>query len=178
MKKRIVSLVILFITLAFSATVNAQIDFNNLDLGDILGKSIKVDKGFTPDFYLGNAKIPSVDKLGTILGLKNNAEINRLFKTYKTGRTVYKVATYAGSAIAVYGLVKSLDDAVKKNEYQTAFATAIGTAGTGVLIKLLTKGASYKAVDIFNNTVRNRLKDIFKLGAASDNIGVGLYVKL
>ena len=177
MKKSFFLLFIL--SLLFTARSSAQqIDFNNLNIGDIIGKVIKVDKGFSPRFFLANVKIPNVDKVGEILGVKKNNEINKLFKTFKTGRTVYKIASYTGSAIAIYGAIRSVDNAARKQQYQTAFATAIGTVGTGVIVKLLTKGASYKAVDIFNNTVKNKIKDIFKIGAASQTMGVGVYVSL
>lgn len=110
--------------------------------------------------------------------MKNNNEINKLFKTFRTGRTIFQVATYAGSAVAVYGVIKAVDKAASKKDYQAAFATAISSVGSGVIVKLLTKGASYKAVDLFNHTVRNAIKDIFKIGASSDGMGVGLYVRL
>ena len=177
MKKASVIILFLLAT-TISKTSFAQIDLNNLNVNDILGRVIKVDKGFSPQFYLGNIKIPKVDKLGEILGMKKNPEINKLFKTFKTGRTVYKVATYAGSAIALYGAIKSFDKSAAKSEYQAAFASSISSIATGVIVKLLTKNASYKAVDIFNNTVRNKIKDIFKIGAASQNMGVGVYVSL
>lgn len=50
--------------------------------------------------------------------------------------------------------------------------------GTGLIIKFLTKGASYKAVDIFNGIAVKKIKDIFSIGPASNIAGVGLYVKL
>jgi hypothetical protein len=171
-------LIALVAALLVSNVTSAQIDLENLNPNQILGQVLKVEKGFSPKFYLGNTKIPKVDKLGQILGMKHNEEINKLYKTFKTGRTVFQIASYAGTAVTVYGLVKSIDKAATKKEYQTAIATGVTAIGTGVLIKLLTKGASYKAVDIFNNTVRNKLKDIFKIGAASDTMGVGLYVSL
>jgi hypothetical protein len=177
MKKHIY-LLALVTTLFVTKKSFAQIDFENLNPNEILGRAIKVDKGFSPQFYLGNVKIPKVNKLGEILGMKNNEEINKLYKTFKTGRTVFQIASYAGTAITVYALVKSIDKAATKKNYQTAVATGLTSIGTGVLVKLLTKGASYKAVDIFNNTVRNKIKDIFKIGAASETMGVGLYVKL
>ena len=156
----------------------AQIDINNLNIGDLLGKVIKVEKGFEPKFYIGNIKIPKIKKVAEILGVKDIPEVNSLFKTYKTGRTVYKIAAYAGSAIAVYGVIKSLDKAALKQDYQAAIISGISSVASGVIVKLLTKGASYKAVDIFNNTVKNKIKDIFHIGAATQTIGVGVYVRL
>ena len=177
MKKQLLLLAITA-SLIIGGKASAQIDFENLNPNEILGRVIRVDKGFSPQFYLGNVKIPKVNKLGEILGMKHNEEINKLYRTFKTGRTVFQIASYAGTAITVYGLVKSIDKAAAKKDYQTAVTAGLTSIGTGVLIKLLTKGASYKAVDIFNNTVRNKIKDIFKIGAASETIGVGLYVSL
>lgn len=178
-------LLILFTTAIFfiSSSAYAQIDLNKIDLNNIninqlLGQVMKVKKGFAPQFYIGDIKIPKIEKVAEILNLKQNLEINKLFKTYKTGRTVYKIASYAGSAVAIYGVIKSLDKAAVKNDYQTAFASALGTIGTGVIVKLLTKGASYKAIDIFNKVAVKSIKDIFKIGMASNTVGVGLYVSL
>ena len=88
------------------------------------------------------------------------------------------ISAYTGSAIAVYGVIKSLDKAALKQDYQAAIISGISSVASGVIVKLLTKGASYKAVDIFNNTVKNKIKDIFHIGAASQTIGVGVYVRL
>ncbi len=172
------TLFILFTNNAYSQIDLNKIDLNNINLNQLLGQVMKVQKGYSPQFYIGDIKIPKIDKVAEILNLKQNPEINKLFKTYKTGRTIYKVASYAGTAIAVYGVIKSIDKAAVKNDYQTAFASAIGTIGTGVIVKLLTKGASYKAVDIFNKVAIKSIKDIFKIGMASDTVGVGLYVSL
>lgn len=177
MKKKL-ALLVMSTAMLLAVKSNAQIDFNNLNPQDILSRVIKVDKGFSPQFFLGNLKIPKVDKLGEILGMKKNPEINKLFKTFKTGRTVFKVASYTGAAIAVYGVVRKVDKAAAESGAKTALVSGLSAIGTGVVVKLLTKGASYKAVDIFNNTVRNKIKDIFKIGAASETMGVGLYVKL
>ncbi len=156
----------------------SQIDFNNIDLNQILGSVIKVDKGFEPKFFIGNVKIPSVNKVAEILGVKNNTEINKLFKTYKTGRTIYKIASFTGAAISAYGVIRSLDKAALKQDYQAAILSGISSIGSGVIVKLLTKKASYKAVDIFNKTITNKIKDIFHIGASSQTLGVGLYVRL
>lgn len=162
----------------FFNPATAQIDFNNINPADILGKVIKVDKGFSPKFFIGNVQIPKVDKLGEILSMKHNDEINRLYKTFKTGRTIFKIASYTGAAVAAYGIIRKIDAASENSDYKAALVSGAGAIGTGIIIKLLTKGASYKAVDIFNNTVRNKIKEIFKIGAASNTLGVGLYVKL
>lgn len=171
-------LVVILLAVCFTTSASAQIDLNKINLGDLIGKVMTVDKGFSPKFYIGNVKIPEISKVAEILGMKNNNEINKLFKTFRTGRTIFQITTYAGSAVAIYGVVRKIDNAASKKDYQTAFATAISAVGTGVLVKLLTKGASYKAVDIFNKTVTNAIKDIFKISAASQGVGVGVYVRL
>jgi hypothetical protein len=54
----------------------------------------------------------------------------------------------------------------------------VSTVATGLIVKFLTKGAAYKAVDIFNGIVRKKIKDILSVAPASQTMGVGLYVKL
>lgn len=156
----------------------AQIDLNNIDLRDLLGKVIKVDKGFAPKFYLGNTPIEQINKVADILGLKRNEEVNKLFKTFQTGRTVYKVAAYAGSAIIAYGLVRKVGNSVENQDWETALYSGLGAVGSGVIVKLLTKGASYKAIDIFNGIAAKKIIDIFSIAPASNTIGIGIYVKL
>ncbi|RNI36941.1 hypothetical protein EFY79_09285 [Hanamia caeni] len=168
----------LFSALLFGSKSFAQIDLNNLDLKDLIGKVVHVQKGFAPKFSLGKTPIEKIAKVQEILGLKQNEEVNRLFKTFKTGRTIYKVAAYAGGAIAVYSLASKLDNSVKSNDYNGALYSGISAIGTGLIIKFLTKGASYKAVDIFNGIAVKKIRDIFSIGPASNNMGVGLYVKL
>lgn len=157
----------------------AQVDFDKaFNLGNLLGKTMNVKKGFAPKFSIGNLSIPGVNKLGEVFGLKRNEEINRLFKTYKTGRTVYRIAAYAGSAIVLYGSVKSLDKAALKQDYQGAVISGLSGIGIGLLSKFLTKQASYKAVDIFNGMVKRKIKDILSVKPATKTIGLGVYVKL
>ena len=168
----------LFSALLFGSKSFAQIDLNNLDLKDLIGKVVHVQKGFAPKFSLGKTPIEKITKVQEILGLKQNVEVNRLFKTFKTGRTIYKVAAYAGGAIAVYSLARKLDNSVKSNDYNGALYSGISAIGTGLVIKFLTKGASYKAVDIFNGIAVKKIRDIFSIGPASNTAGVGLYVKL
>ena len=168
----------LFSALLFGSKSFAQIDLNNLDLKDLIGKVVHVQKGFAPKFSLGKTPIEKIAKVQEILGLKQNVDVNRLFKTFKTGRTIYKVAAYAGGAIAVYSLARKLDNSVKSNDYNGALYSGISAIGTGLVIKFLTKGASYKAVDIFNGIAVKKIRDIFSIGPASNTAGVGLYVKL
>lgn len=99
MKKYLFSIIIsLFLTIP----TFGQIDLNNLNSRELLGQFVTVENGFSPKFYIGNTKIPKVEKVAEILGLKRNEEINKLFKTFRTGRTVFKVASYAGTAVALY----------------------------------------------------------------------------
>jgi hypothetical protein len=96
------------ISVLISKESSAQIDLNNLDINDIIGKVMHVQRGFAPKFSLGNTPIQKISKVAEILGLKRNEEINKLFNTFKTGRAVYKIAGYAGGAILVYGLYRKV----------------------------------------------------------------------
>lgn len=171
--------IILLVSICAGNSVSAQIDLSKiLNLNDILGKVMHVKKGFAPKFSLGNMSIPKIGKVGEILGLKQNPQINKLFKTFKTGRTVYKVASYAGGAVALYGTIKAIDKASIAKDYKGALAGGLSTIASGVIVKLLTKGASYKAVDIFNGVVKKKIKNIFSIQPASSTMGMGIYVKL
>ena len=163
--------------LAIGNNAVAQIDLDDLNIKDILGKVVKVERGFSPKFSLGNIRIPKIPKVAEILGLKKNADVNRLFNTFRTGRTIFQITSYAGSAIAVYGLAKQLKDSVTSSS-KTALTSGLVSIGTGLLVKFLTKAASYKAVDIFNGIAARKIKDIFSIKPSSNTMGVGLYVKL
>ena len=175
--------------------VKAQVtleDLKDLDIGAILGKSkiLKVKKGFSPVFSIGNfqinkvgllgEKLKGVNILGDILQNKNIDRVMGMYKTYKTGLVVYKILSSAGTVVTVISAVKGItadqnfnDATVKKMLYP-----ALASVATGVLTKLLTKAASYKAVDVFNGVVRKQVKDIFSIKPASSTLGVGLYVQL
>ncbi len=170
--------VILFCLLCAGLNATAQIDFKNLKLDNILGKVLNVQKGFAPKFSLGKVGIPKIMKVAEVIGLKKNTQAIKLFNTFKTGRTVYRIAEYAGMAVSLYGAVKALDKNTLKEEYQKPITAALSSMATGLIVKLLTKGASYKAVDIFNGVVKKKVKDIFSLAPASTTMGMGLYVKL
>lgn len=176
--RKLFTLLLLFTALLFAKISSAQIDLNNLDLKDLIGKVMHVEKGFAPKFSLGKTPIEKISKVQEILGLKQNNEVNRLFNTFKTGRTVYKVAAYAGGAIALYSLVRKTEKSVKSQDYNGALYSGIAAIGSGLIVKFLTKGASYKAVDIFNGIAVKKIKDIFSIAPASNTAGVGLYVKL
>ncbi|MEO7800723.1 MAG: hypothetical protein ABIR81_01920 [Ginsengibacter sp.] len=169
-------------SLAFSNTVTAQVvDLGNLgelDVKDIFSKVMNVKKGFAPKFALGNLSIPKISKVAEVLGVKKNNQVNKLFSTFKTGRTVYKVASYAGGALAVYGVARKIGDSLTKASTKTAITSGLVTIGSGLIVKFLTKAASYKAVDVFNGIAVRKIKDIFSVKPASNTAGVGLYVKL
>ncbi len=181
MKKILVTLLILFC--CFCRQASAQIDLkkfdiNNIDINDIIGKVMNVKRGFAPKFSLENIQIPKIQKVAEILGVKKNNEINRLFNTFRTGRTVYKIASYAGGAIIAYSLVRKVDNSIISKDYKTALISGLTTVGSGLIVKFLTKTASYKAVDIFNGIAVKKIKDIFSIKPASNTMGIGLYVKL
>ena len=75
-------------------------------------------------------------------------------------------------------LPENLDNSVKKNDGNAALYSGISAISSGLIVKFLTKGASYKAVDIFNGIAVKKIKDIFSIAPASNTAGVGLYVKL
>ena len=177
MKNCVLVLIIFCSGLMLSNRTTAQIDLNNIDLDDIIGKVMNVKRGFAPKFSLGNISIPKVSKVAEILGLKRNEEVNRLFNTFKTGRTVYKIASYTGGALSIYGVVKKIADD-SASGYKTALTSGLVTIGSGLIVKILTKAASYKAVDIFNGIAIKKIKDILSIAPASNTMGIGLYVKL
>ncbi len=181
MKKHI--LIIAISLLGICQQSSAQFDINdlnlkNLNIQDIIGKVMNVQHGFSPRFALGNISIPKIQKVAEILGLKKSPDVNKLFNTFRTGRTIFHLTSYAGTAIALYGVIKSAGDSSSKANYKGALIGGLTSAMTGIIVKLLTKGAAYKAVDIFNGIAARKIKDIFSLKPASNNIGIGLYVKL
>jgi hypothetical protein len=153
-------------------------ELGELDINDILGKVMHVKKGFAPKFTLGNIDIPKISKVAEVLGVKKNEKVNKLFSTFKTGRTVYKVASYAGGALAVYGVARKIGDSLTTATTKTAITSGLVTIGSGLLVKFLTKSASYKAVDIFNGIATRKIRDIFSIKPASNTAGLGLYVSL
>ena len=170
----------LFIVFTFvSCGASAQIDLTKIfNINDLLGKGLNVKKGFAPKFSLGNTSISSISKVAEIFQVKNIVQATKLFNTFKTGRTVYRVASAAGSAIALYGTIRALDKAAVTKDYQGAITAGLITAATGLVTKLLTKAAAYKAVDVFNGAVTKKIRDIFSIQPAYNTLGMGLYVKL
>lgn len=171
-------LLLSFVFCFAAGKASAQIDLNNLSLDKILGKLLVVQKGFAPKFFLGSIPIPKIQKVAEILGMKKNDQIDKLFSTFKTGRTIYKIAAYAGGAIAAYGAIKAIDKSAVQRDYKGALVSGLSTIASGLLVKFLTKGASYKAADIFNGIVKKKIKNIFGIAPASSTMGMGVYVKL
>jgi len=185
---------ILFVISACTFTANAQVKLEDIpfDLGDILGKAklLKVKKGFNPVFSLGNfqvnkvgilgEKLKGVGILGDIFNSKGIEQVNKLYRTYKTGLVVFKILGAAGTVITTYSTIRGLTDDQKFNDgtVKKLLYPALGSIATGVLTKVFTKAASYKAVDIFNGVVKKKLKDILSVAPASSTLGVGVYVKL
>jgi hypothetical protein len=171
--------VVCFCTCFLVGAVQAQIDLKKiLNIEDVLGKVMNVQRGFAPKFSLGNQPITKIAKLGEVFGLKKNVQIDKYFKVFKTGRTIYRAAGYVGGAIALYGTIKAIDKAAAKKDYQGALLGGLSTVASGLITKFLTKGASYKAVDLFNGVVRKKIGDILSVQPASSTMGMGVYVKL
>jgi hypothetical protein len=192
MKKKILSLCLLFAIL-FN-TANAQVKINDIlnKVNVLLGSKsvLNVKKGFNPKFSLGNLqlnkvgilgeKLKGINVLGKVLDSKKAEQVTGLFKTYKTGLVVYKVLGGIGAAATTYSAIRGAvgEEKFDAKTVKQLIWPAVGSLLTGVVTKLLTKKASYKAVDIFNGVVKNKVKDIFKIGAASQGNGIGLFVKL
>ena len=179
---------------AFANTVNAQIKIDEIlgKVTELLGKKelLQVRKGFSPVFKLGNLqinkvgilgeKLKGIEVLGNIFQSKKIQDITKLYKTYKTGLVVYKILAGAGTVITTYSAIRGVAGTEKfdNKTVRQLLAPAITSVLTGVVTKILTKKASYKAVDIFNGVVKKKVKDIFGIGAASQGVGMGVYVKL
>jgi hypothetical protein len=185
--------VVLVLTItSFAASAQIKIGDLNVDLDQLLGKVkvLKVQKGFSPKFFLGDLqlnkvgilgeKLKGVEVLGQVFNKKNIDQVTKLYKTYKTGLIVFKVLGAAGTAVTTYSVIRGatnsdkFDDGTVKKMLYPALASVL----TGVVTKVLTKKASYKAVDIFNGIVKKKVQDIFSIKPASSTLGVGLYVKL
>jgi hypothetical protein len=190
-------LTILAIIVANSFTANTQlVDLKNLDLSKLIGQTLQVKQGWAPKFMIGNISLPKMGKVGELFNLKNVQKAKTLFKTFKTGRTVYKLGAYAGLATSLYSSYKNIAataklekatvaDEIKKysNQIEGAKSTMIvggATILSGVLVKLLTKQAASKAADAFNGKIRKKLSDIlsFDTPTPSPYGGAGLALKI
>ena len=188
-----IALLGLFFCILFSST-NAQVNVKDIlgKVNDLLGSKslLKVKKGFSPKFSLGSLQLNKVGilgeqlkgigVLGKVFNSKGAANINKLYGTYKTGLVVYKILGGIGAATTAYTTIRGAVGTEKfdAKTVKQLIWPAVGSLLTGIVTKLITKKASYKAVDIFNGVVKNKVKDIFKIGAASQGAGIGLYVKL
>ena len=178
--KKIFTAIILFMVVAVSKS-NAQgidiekIDLKNFSLDALLGKVLQVKKGWAPQFFSGKKKIPKINIVRDILGSKKNSEINRLFGTFKTGRTVYRITNYAGAAISLYGAIKKISENKDSlaNDAKGYIISGLSSMSLGTVVKLLTKGASYKAVDIFGGVIKKKLMDIISLDAMPSRNYIG-----
>lgn len=195
MKKITSCSLLVFIILFCNVTrTSAQVKLEDIpfNLDEIFGKVkiLTVEKGFNPVFKLGDfqvnkigilgEKLKGVEILGQILDKKKIENVTKLYKTYKTGLVVFKVLAAAGTTVAVISTVKGIADTEKFDDatVKKMLFPALTSIATGVITKILTKKASYKAVDLFNGVVKRTVKDIFSVAPASSNIGIGLYVKL
>ena len=185
---------ILICSVCIAGNVSAQVKLEDIpfDLSKILGqqKILTVKKGFNPVFNLGNfqvnkvgilgEKLKGVEILGEIFNSKRAADIKKLYKTYKTGLVVFKVLSAAGTAVAAYSAVRGATSETKfqSQTVKGMLYPALTSIATGVITKIITKKASYKAVDIFNGVVQKSIKDIFSIAPASSSMGVGVYVNL
>ena len=188
-----IALLGLFFCILFSST-NAQVNVKDIlgKVNDLLGSKslLKVKKGFSPKFSLGSLQLNKVGilgeqlkgigVLGKVFNSKGAANINKLYGTYKTGLVVYKILGGIGAATTAYTTIRGAVGTEKfdAKTVKQLIWPAVGSLLTGIVTKLITKKASYKAVDIFNGVVKNKVKDIFKIGAASQGAGIGLFVKL
>ena len=186
---------LIFTSVFFATPANAQVkleDLKDLNIEDILGRAnlLTVRKGFSPVFNLGNfqvnrvgilgEKLKGIGILGDIFQTKGIGKVIGLYKTYKTGLVVYKILSAAGTVVGTISAVKGFSDSQKFNDatVKKMLYPALASLATGILTKLFTKAASYKAVDLFNGVVKNKVKDIFSIKPASATLGAGLYVKL
>ena len=189
-----ISILFSLIVILSIATASAQVKLGDIpfNLDDILQQSkiLTVKKGFNPVFNIGKfqinkngilgEKLKGVEILGDIFEKQGGNKILKLYKTYKTGLVVFKVLAAAGTAVAGYSTVKgALDnDGFNDKTVKAMLYPALASVATGVITKIITKKASYKAVDVFNGIAKKTIKDIFSIAPASSNVGIGIYVKL
>ncbi len=178
-------LTLLLIAMAAGKMASAQIDLEKIldpkkiiNINDIIGKALNVKKGFAPKFSIGNIEIPKVAKVAQVFNVKGNAQALKLFNTFKTGRTIYRIVGIAGSAVAAYGVIKKIDKASLEKDYKAPLIAGLSSIGAGLLTKFLTKAAAYKAVDVFNGVARKKIGDILSVKPAESTLGVGVFVKL
>ena len=187
----------IFITISCAASAQLKIpDFKNFDLRNIIGKTLKVKRGFAPKFSLGNLNLAKITQVAKVINLKNIGEANRLFNTFKTGRALYRGAALTSTVLSTYSVIKNTiqtNKAANTVELQEARRQGIASAqkllvsggatiGIGLLIKFITKRAAYKATDAFNGMVRKKLTDILSIDSPTQSpyasTGLALKIKL
>ncbi len=187
-------LILVLLAAFFFTTIKTQaqgIDLKNLNIDALLGKVLQVKKGWAPQFFSGKSKLPKLDIVSKILSTKKSDQINKLFSTFKTGRLVYRVTNYAGTAVALYGTIKNIANnkdsviASVKNQAKTLMYAGFGSISLGTVVKLLTKAASYKAIDLFGGVIKKKLVDIISFEATpttnfigKNSFKAGLYIRL
>lgn len=195
-KAKLIAFLFILIIAARPDDARAQVKLEdvigNVNLNDILGsaKFLKVNKGFSPIFSIGNfqinkvgilgEKLKGIGILGDILGKKNIDHVMKLYGTYKTGLVIYKLLASAGTVVGATSVIKGLtaDSKFDSKTVKMMLYPALASLVSGVVTKVVTKAASYKAVDMFNGVARKTLKDILSVRPASQNFGLGLYVQL
>ena len=190
-----IKIAVLLMIISFSfGKANAQVKIDDIinQAKGLLGKKqlLSVRKGFSPVFSLGSLqlnkvgilgeKLKGVEVLGQIFDSKGVQDITKLYKTYKTGLVAFKVLAAAGTVAAAYSTVRGIagSDNFKDKTVKSLLVPGLTSLLTGVITKVLTKKASYKAVDIFNGVVTKKIKDIISVAPASHTTGIGVYVKL
>ena len=185
-------IVVIFLLMFVNAIAQIKIEDILQKATDLLGKKelLSVKKGFNPVFSLGKLqinkvgilgeKLKGIEVLGNIFDSKGIQNVTKLYRTYKTGLVVYKILAGVGTVVTTYSAIRGIAGSEKfdNKTVRQLLAPAITSIVTGVVTKILTKKASYKAVDIFNGVVRKKVKDIFGIGAATQGLGMAVYVKL
>jgi hypothetical protein len=190
-------IVLCSLLVAMQANAQIKIGGQSFDLSQLLsGKVLNVSKGFKPKFSIGNLNIGKLQTVAQLLAGKNNLQIDKYFRIFRTGKTVWHAGEIITTLASVYGVVRGLKandiDATTqqlRNEkdkilgnMRTGVYTALGSALSGLVVKLLTKKASYKAVDMFNGVVKKKLSDILSVQPYQPNIpnysGVGIAISL
>lgn len=195
MKRSILIFNALLLLILLSSTVAiAQVKIGDLpiNIDELFGKVkiLKVKKGFSPVFSLGDVqlnkvgifgeKLKGIKLLGEVFDKKNIAQVTQLYKTYKTGLVVFKILAASGTGVAAYSAIRGIaaDNNFDGADVRRLLYPALGSIAVGITTKILTKKASYKAVDVFNGIARKKIKEIFSIQPASSTLGAGIYVKL
>jgi hypothetical protein len=174
MKKILVSLFALLV-ISTGSTRAQVIDLKDFSIDKLLGKVLQVKKGWAPQFFSGKNKIPKINIVSQLLNTKKDMQITKLFNTFKTGRTLYRITNYAGTAVALYGTIKKIADNKDSlaKDAKSFIISGLSSMSLGTVVKLLTKGASYKAVDMFGGVIKKKILDIISFDAMPDRNYLG-----